>query len=109
MPLFGAIKRGLAAVALPALFLALAGYFIWHAEHGERGLGARAQRMDDIAAARASLAQAEQERDTMQRRVAGLRGNELDRDQLDERARSLLNMLGRDEVVMPYGPERRLH
>jgi cell division protein FtsB len=44
----------------------------------------------------------------MERRVQGLRGERLDLDQLDERARQLLNMVGRDEVVVPYGPERRL-
>jgi cell division protein FtsB len=44
----------------------------------------------------------------MERRVQGLRGDRLDRDQLEERARQLLNMIGRDEIVMPYGPERRL-
>jgi cell division protein FtsB len=44
----------------------------------------------------------------MERRVQGLRGDRLDRDQLEERARQLLNMIGRDEIVMPYGTERRL-
>lgn len=108
MPLIYAIKRALAAIAMPAVFLALSGYFLWHAMHGERGTIAREQRLQDIAAARVTLERAIQDRDAMERRVGGLRGNELDRDQLDERARALLNMLGRDEIVMPYGPERRL-
>ncbi|MFN7594695.1 MAG: FtsB family cell division protein [bacterium] len=94
---------------MPAVFLAVSGYFAWHAVHGERGLMARDKRQGDIAVARAALQQAEAERDAMERRVAGLRGDRLDRDQLEERARSLLNMVGRDEVVVPYGPERRLY
>jgi cell division protein FtsB len=103
------LKRFLQAIAMPCLFVALSGYFAWHAMHGDRGLIAREQRLADIASARADLARAEGERDAMERRVAGLRGNRVDRDQLDERARALLNMVGRDEIVVPYGPERRLY
>ncbi len=102
------IRRVVHALALPVFFLTVSGYFVWHAMHGERGLIARKDRVEDIAAARRELATAEAERDGMERRVAGLRGERLDRDQLDERARSLLNMVGRDEVVVPYGPGRRL-
>lgn len=102
------LRRIVNALALPVFFLSVSGYFVWHAMHGERGLIAREQRIEDIANARRDLAAAEAERDAMERRVAGLRGDRLDRDQLDERARSLLNMVGRDEVVVPYGPGRRL-
>ena len=109
MALLSIFKRILKGVLVPAVFLAVSGYFAWHAVHGERGLMARDKRHGDIVAARAALQQAEAERDAMERRVAGLRGDRLDRDQLEERARSLLNMVGRDEVVVPYGPERRLY
>jgi cell division protein FtsB len=109
MALLSISKRVLKGVLVPAVFLAVSGYFAWHAVHGERGLMARDKRQGDIAVARAALQQAEAERDAMERRVAGLRGDRLDRDQLEERARSLLNMVGRDEVVVPYGPERRLY
>jgi cell division protein FtsB len=109
MALFSIFKRILKGVLVPAVFLAVSGYFAWHAVHGERGLMARDKRQGDVVAARAALQQAEAERDAMERRVTGLRGDRLDRDQLEERARSLLNMVGRDEVVVPYGPERRLY
>jgi cell division protein FtsB len=109
MALLSIFKRILKGVLVPAVFLAVSGYFAWHAVHGERGLMARDKRQGDIAAARAELQRAEGERDAMERRVAGLRGDMLDRDQLEERARSLLNMVGRDEVIVPYGPERRLY
>jgi cell division protein FtsB len=109
MALLSVFKRILKGVLVPAVFLAVSGYFAWHAVHGERGLMARDKRQGDIVAARAALQQAEAERDAMERRVAGLRGDRLDRDQLEERARSLLNMVGRDEVIVPYGPERRLY
>jgi len=101
-------KRRAKAAVLPLLFVALCGYFAWHATHGERGLIARERREAQVVAARAELARAEAERDAMERRVAGMRGERLDRDQLDERARGLLNLLGRDEIAVPYGPGRRL-
>ena len=95
MALLSTFKRLLKGVLVPAVFLAVSGYFGWHAVHGERGLMARDKRQADITAARTELAKAEAERDAMERRVTGLRGDRLDRDQLEERARSLLNMVGR--------------
>ena len=100
--------RALRGTVLPVLFLATAAYFVWHAWHGERGLIAREHRLERLAEARADLDRARTELESIERRVQGLRGERLDRDQLDERARQLLNMVGRDEIVMPYPPERRL-
>jgi len=109
MSLLRFLKRVFNALALPVVFLAVSGYFVWHAMHGERGLIAREHRVADIAAARADLARAEADRDAIERRVSGLRSDRLDRDQLDERARALLNMAGRDEIVVPYPQDRRLY
>lgn len=103
------VKRRLRDALPPLGFLALCGYFAWHAVHGDFGLLARERRLEDIAAARAVLARAEAERDAMERRVAGLRGDRIDRDQLDERARTLLNLVGKDEIVIPYEPGKRLY
>lgn len=103
------IKRLINALALPVIFLTVSSYFVWNAMHGERGLIAREQRVVDIAAARAELARAEADRDAIERRVAGLRSDRIDRDQLEERARALLNMAGRDDIVVPFPPERRLY
>jgi len=106
--LFASLMRGLRSLVLPVLFLAVGGYFVWHAVHGERGLIAREQRQGQIVEARVELERVRGEQLAMERRVQALRGDRLDRDQLDERARQLLNMVGRDEIVVPYGPERRL-
>ncbi|GGG38210.1 hypothetical protein GCM10010964_27440 [Caldovatus sediminis] len=103
------MRRRAREALLPVLFGAVCGYFLWHSVHGPRGLLAREQRAQEIAAARAELARAEAERDAMERRVAGLRGEVLDRDQLDERARALLNLVAREELVMPYAPGQRLY
>lgn len=102
------LGKALRAAVLPALFLACCGYFVWHALHGERGLFAKEERQDRVAAAIVERDRVQGELAAMERRVQGLRGERLDPDQLEERARQLLNMVGRDEVVVPYGPERRL-
>ncbi len=102
------LRRRAREAVLPVLFSSLCGYFIWHSVHGDRGLLAREARTQEIAAARLELGRAEAERDAMERRVAGMRSDRLDRDQLDQRARELLNLVGRDEVVVPYEPGKRL-
>ncbi len=104
----GGFRRRVRAALLPLAFLGVSGYFVWHAVHGERGLIAREGRLLQIAEARTELDRARGELEAMERRVHALRGDRLDRDQLDERARQLLNMVGPNEVVIPYPPERRL-
>lgn len=93
---------------LPAVFFAACGYFLWHAVHGERGLLARDARQQQIEEAKMERDRAQADLAALERRVQGLRGDRLDLDQLDERARQLLNMVGRGETVIPYGPDRRL-
>ncbi len=65
-------------------------------------------RRGEIAEARARLLQLGAERQALELRVASLRGETLDLDMLDERARRLLGQFGRDEVVLPYEPGQRL-
>jgi len=103
-----ALLRRLRAAVLPVLFLAGCGYFVWHAQHGERGLLAMERRVAQIAEAAAERDRVREDLAAMERRVQGLRGDRLDPDQLDERARQLLNMVGKDEIVLPYGAQRRL-
>lgn len=107
--LLEALQRRLKAAVLPVLFLACCGYFLWHAWNGERGLLAMEQRVAQITEAEAERERVRDELAGMERRVQGLRGDRLDPDQLDERARQLLNMVGKDEIVLPYGPQRRLY
>ena len=103
-----ALKRRMRDALLPLGFAALCGYFAWHSQQGDFGMVSRERKLEDIASARAALARAETDRAAMERRVAGLRGDRIDRDQLDERARTLLNLVGKDELVIPYEPGKRL-
>ena len=102
------LKRRAQAAVLPVIFGAVCAYFAHHATNGSRGMMAREARMGEIAAARIVLADAEAERDMMERKVAGLRSDRLDRDMLEERARALLNVVARDEIVIPYATAERL-
>jgi len=70
---------------------------------------ARERRHQEIAAAQAALEVARAENAAVQRRVNGLRAGGLDRDQLEERARALLNLSQPTEIVVPYPPGQRLY
>ncbi|MDB5375957.1 MAG: septum formation initiator protein [Rubritepida sp.] len=104
-----ALIRGVKFLAAPVILASVAAFFVWHASHGDRGLIARGQRVAEIAAARGELQQAAAEREAAERRVNGMRGDRLDRDQLEERARAMLNLTNRDEIVIPYPPGQRLY
>jgi cell division protein FtsB len=104
-----AIRRAFNVLWVPVVFAGLCWHFAWYAVNGPRvGSLARDAKAAEIVIARADLIKAEAGRDSMERRVAGLRGDQIDRDQLDERARALLNMIGKDEFVAPYGPGKQL-
>lgn len=92
-------RRAQAAIA-PVIFLSLVAYFGWNATQGEHGLVASAERRQLLAQARADEQRAEAERDRWEQRVAGLRGNHLDRDTLDERARLMLNRSDPGDVIL---------
>jgi cell division protein FtsB len=103
------IRRRAKAVAPSLIFMLLIVYCVWNATHGERGLRAYAARLEDLKAAQADLVRAETELAGWERRVAGLRSNQLDPDALDERARAMLNLSDPADVVLPYGPGKRLY
>ena len=103
-----ALGRAIRFIAAPSVLSALTAFFIWHASHGDRGLIAREARLAEIAGARIELARATEERESAERRVNALRGDTIDRDQLEERARALLNLTQRDEIVIPYAHGQRL-
>jgi cell division protein FtsB len=108
MPFGRELKRRSKAAVPPIVFLSLVAYFGWNATHGDRGLVAYARRQELLKAAETDLARAEADRAMWERRVAGLRNNHLDRDSLDERARSMLNLADPFDVIVPYPAKDRL-
>jgi cell division protein FtsB len=102
--------RRRAGAALGTVFaIAVVGFFAWHTLQGSRGLIALGAIREQIALAEAELRRLEAERDRIEARVSGLRADRLDADALDERARLMLNLVGRDEIVILYGPGGRLY
>ena len=102
------LKRWVAAAVTPAVFLALVGYFGWQATQGDRGLQSYAVRQGELRAQQAELARVTAERDAWERRAAGLKTQRLDRDTLDERARSMLNVADPADIVVPYPAGKKL-
>ena len=93
---------------MPAVFMALAAYFIWGSFQGDRGLEAQKARQAGMDVARQDLDSAKQEQAVWQRRVEALRTESLDRDALDERVRDRLNLSNANDIIMLYPPGKRL-
>lgn len=102
------LKRRARSVIAPMVFLAITGYFGWHAMQGNRGLVAQAERMELLRQAEADNQAARTERDQWERRVAGLRASQLNPDTLDERARAMLNLADPTDVIVQYPESKKL-
>ena len=86
---------------LPPLLGALVfSYFAYHAVEGDRGLRSWLKLRQEIADAKSSEAELSAERDRLERRVALLRPESLDRDMLEERARAVLNLARPEDRVI---------
>jgi cell division protein FtsB len=94
------MKRRLAQMAWPMLGACLAGYFVYHAVQGDRGILAWMQVNQQIKVAQAELNKSDADRDAMDQRVALLSNNSLDLDMLEERARVMLNFSHPDDLVI---------
>ncbi|KAA0576823.1 septum formation initiator family protein [Azospirillum oryzae] len=85
---------------MPALCACVVAYFAYYAIHGDRGLVAMKQIQGEIAQAEGVLNQLRTEREDMERRAQLLRGDGLDRDMLEERARLMLNFANPRDVIV---------
>ena len=100
MSILREIRRRSPLILGPILGISLCGYFAFHLVEGDRGLLAWVRLSQQLREAKATLAEAEGERRTLERRVELLKPEHLDRDMLDERARSQLDLVGRNEIVI---------
>jgi cell division protein FtsB len=82
----------------------LIGYFGVNAFSGNRGLKAKQDIDQQMAALSAELGRLKLDRAQWQRRVALLKGDNLDADMLDERARALLDYADPRELVLMLEP-----
>jgi cell division protein FtsB len=92
---------------LPAACLLVLGYFAYHAVEGDYGLFALGKLEDRVASLEGELAAVRAERRRLERHVALMRPESLDRDMIDERAREALNVADAKDIVIFLDPEDR--
>jgi cell division protein FtsB len=80
--------------------LALLGYFAWHAWYGPRGQGYVASLETELAALQVDLQQSQAQKGKLNDKVVAMRPESIDADLLDELARSELNWVGRDDLII---------
>ncbi|HYF56752.1 MAG TPA: septum formation initiator family protein [Salinarimonas sp.] len=91
-------------LVLYGIAAALVGYFVHHAHNGSRGLEAKRTLKAQIAGLSGDLAVVKAERAEWDRRIALLRSDQIDRDLLEERARTMLGRVHRNDLVIITGP-----
>jgi cell division protein FtsB len=94
------VKRRLAALLPPCLFLAVAGYFLWNAVHGQGGLVDQQREAAQLATAQAQYATIDTDRLAWETRIDDLSGQSVTPDMLDAQARRVLNLADPSDLVV---------
>ncbi len=104
------VRTRLRSILTPIVFYLVlgvaTGYLVWGASNGEHGLKAKAKYDAEAVALRAELATLKDERAGLERHVAELEPESIDRDLLDEEAHAELDRVFKDEVVVFTGANR---
>jgi cell division protein FtsB len=100
MAMIHELRKRARLILPPVLGACLAGYFVYHAVQGDRGLMAWLLLNQQIREATTTHDAVAAERAAWERRVALLRPGSLDPDMLEERARVVLNLGHPDELVI---------
>ncbi|MCX8253531.1 Septation inhibitor protein [Beijerinckiaceae bacterium RH AL1] len=84
----------------------IGGYFVWHAINGDRGLKVSDEYQKSIAMLKAELDTTKAEKLAWQNRIKLMSGEAIDRDLLDEEARTLLGRVDKADLVIFYNRRR---
>lgn len=84
----------------PLLCVLILFYLGFHAVSGERGLFAFFRETRRLEQLSAELTQVRSQREQMEKKIKLMSNASLDLDMLDERARTVLGLAGKDEVVL---------
>lgn len=93
-------KQRARQIVLPVFGAVVAGYFLYHTVHGERGVFAYADLSQQVREAKLNLAEIRLRRETVETDVRLLRSDSLDLDLLEERARSVLNLVDANDLLV---------
>jgi cell division protein FtsB len=93
-------RRRLKSLAAQLLGACVAGYFIYHAVQGDRGILAWLRVNQQLDAAQEELARSAANRAALEQRVSLISNSSLDLDMLEERARIMLNFSDPDDIVI---------
>ncbi len=98
------VKRRFSRFLVPLCFYvgagALSAYFIHHAHSGNRGKDTKEALAAQVVGLEKELKGLKAERGEWERRVALFRAEHIDRDLLEERARTVLGRVHRNDVVI---------
>lgn len=94
------LRAVLIPLALYAVSASVTAYFVWHAVNGGRGLRIKDEYRLKISALDATLASVQAERAQLEQRVEMMRSDTVDRDLLEEEARTVLGRVRQSELVI---------
>jgi cell division protein FtsB len=96
------LRRILFPILLYCVSGGVGGFFVWHAINGDRGLKVSGEYEKSIAMLNGELAAAKAERIEWQHRIDLMQGEAIDRDLLEEEARTTLGRIGKNDLVIFY-------
>lgn len=94
------LRAFLFPVVLYCMSGGVGGYFVWHANNGDRGLKVSDEYEKSIAMLSSQLATTKADRAQWQHRIALMKGDAIDRDLLEEEARATLDRVGKNDLVI---------
>ena len=98
------VRRGVRSLLVALVLYLVSGaavsYFLFHAQHGSRGLGARDTLKETLRELQGELAGLAAERQLWEQRLALVRDDAVDRDLLEEHARDVLGRIHKNDVIV---------
>jgi cell division protein FtsB len=101
------LRSVLVPLALYAVSGAVAAYFLFHAQTGQRGLEAKREIKGQILNLNAELATLKADHHDWERRVSLLQDSSIDRDLLEERVRGQLGWVNPADLEVMIAPDGR--
>ena len=101
------LRANIAPIVFHVFSALVAGYFIWHALHGQRGLKTRDESAEKVAELQTTLDGLRAERARWRRNIDLVRGEAIGRDVLEKQARVELGRIQKNEVVILDPPVKQ--